>query len=246
MLSVIRDFEDRCSDLDRYINFLELLHQPDAAVFLPHKAREEDKLVPVENEVTTILKANVFLILYNIVESSIREGILSIYSEMSAAGCSYNDIRKEIREIWTRCHYRQSFDLNASWDTYYKKALELIENIIQKEVIRLDRNAIPISGNLDADKVRLICDLHGIKKTVHRAARGGASLEQVKEQRNLLAHGSLGFTECGRQFDISQLLQIKKETFAFVKAILFNIKDYLDNKSFLDKGAVAGGRGGSP
>lgn len=239
MISVIQDFEDKVKELNTYLAFLELIQEPDASIYLPKNKKESDRFKLINSDVTPILKANVFLILYNLIEYSIREGVLAIYGEMESSSCSYSDIRDEIRSIWTKYHFKQSFDINSSWETYYKKTVKLIDNVINDEVIRMDRKAIPISGNLDADQVRIICDLHGIKKGVHSSARGGVSLSDVKEQRNLLAHGSLGFYECGRQFRFDQIKKIKIEAIHFVRGILKNMKEFLDSKQFLNHGNAA-------
>ena len=104
---------------------------------------------------------------------------------------------------------------------------------MNEEILKMDRNAIPVSGNLDADQVRVICDLHGIKKTVHTSANGGVKLSDVKEQRNFLAHGTLGFSECGRQYSLESINEIKVETIHFVRSILKNMKEYIDSEKFL-------------
>ncbi|TOM11292.1 hypothetical protein CGH84_22310, partial [Vibrio parahaemolyticus] len=69
--------------------------------------------------------------------------------------------------------------------------------------------------------------------TVHHQARGGISLEEIKSQRNLLAHGHLSFVECGRQFEIAQIESFKKEAIIFVRGILTNMKAYSDAQRYL-------------
>jgi hypothetical protein len=80
--------------------------------------------------------------------------------------------------------------------------MEIVHAIIKGEVIELDRRATDISGNLDADQIRRLCKDHGITFTVAKEGRGGIVLETVKEKRNSLAHGTLSFAECGRDYSV--------------------------------------------
>ncbi|MCP4698254.1 MAG: hypothetical protein GY862_15580 [Gammaproteobacteria bacterium] len=152
MIGVIQDFEARVNELDIYLEFLKLAHEPDVSIYLPRKKNDADKFRTINSDVTSILKANVFLILYNLIEFSIREGILAIYEEMESSSCLYKDIRDEIKSIWTKYQFKMSFDVNSSWETYYAKAVDLVDKVINDETIEMDREAIPISGNLDADQ----------------------------------------------------------------------------------------------
>ena len=233
MTTILEDFEDRVREIDAYTNLLEKLTEPDAKIFLPNKKRRADQYFSLSEDVTATLKANVFLLIYNLVEWSLREGILSIYREMESAGCHYSTIKKEIKSIWTKHQYRQSFDINSSWETYYQKAVNILDHALENKIIAMDRRAIPISGNLDADQIRLICQMHGIKYTIPPAARGGERLLEVKTQRNNLAHGNLRFAECGRQFDVPHLVKTKNEAVIFSRGILKSIETYLAEKNYL-------------
>lgn len=235
MIGVKADFENRLTEVELYFKFLNDLHEEEVALQFPKKRKLVDKTKKIESDITSLLKANAFLLLYNIVESTIREGILVVYHKLNDENYSYHQIRNEIQNIWSKYQFKKSFDVNSSWETYYKKTLEILDHVINDSTIIMDRNAIPISGNLDADQIRLLCDLHGIKKNVHSAAKGGVSLNEIKTQRNLLAHGSLSFSECGRQFSISQLNTMKSESIVFIRSILRNMEDYFNDKEFEKK-----------
>ena len=88
-------------------------------------------------------------------------------------------------------------------------AAQLIDHVMNKLVIELDEEALPISGNLDARQIRDLCSSHGIAHTTPQNAKGGRALLTVKDQRNALSHGDLSFSECGRQFELVDLRRIK-------------------------------------
>jgi hypothetical protein len=64
-------------------------------------------------------------------------------------------------------------------------------------------------------------------------SRGGVALEDVKNKRNNLAHGTMSFVECGRDYTIEDLKKIKNETVFFLQNILSGMKNYYDNQLYL-------------
>ncbi|OJT56066.1 MAE_28990/MAE_18760 family HEPN-like nuclease [Bacillus altitudinis] len=229
MQGVITEFEERVKEIDLYFLVLEQVYKPGAQLKVENP---QDNDMEISADFLKILKANTFLMIYNLIESSITAGILSIYREIEKNNYSFEKVREEIKEIWLNYHYRSIYDTNANFNSYKNQAKKLVQMAIDKTTIKLDRKAIGISGNLDADQIRILCDNHGIKKNVDPLSKGGVKLQIVREKRNALAHGSLSFLECGREFTDQDLIEIKEESILFTRDILKNIKDYLDNNHF--------------
>ncbi|MDM8561128.1 MAE_28990/MAE_18760 family HEPN-like nuclease, partial [Candidatus Parabeggiatoa sp. HSG14] len=118
------------------------------------------------------------------------------------------------------------------WNTAQKEAASMVEKVANKTVIQLGKEAIPLSGNLDAKEIRRICELHKISYAVTPDAKGGFHLLTVKNQRNVLSHGNIAFTDCGHKFTIQRLEEIKNEVIIFIRCILNNMKDYANNKQY--------------
>lgn len=180
-----------------------------------------------------MVKANIILMIYNLVESSIMGGILEIYDQVKESGKSYNDVCDEIQSIWFSFKFNQVYDKKAHYNSYREKAREIITDIMSSKTIELDRKATDISGNLDANKIRDLCKNHGIRYNLSKDGRGGYVLKDVKDKRNYLAHGTISFVECGRDYSINELEKIKNETKIFINDILLGMKDYYDNKLYL-------------
>ena len=64
------------------------------------------------------------------------------------------------------------------------KRMEKKQDITTNAPIILSKDALGISGNLNAKKIKNICDKHRIR---YRLATPGESLERVKRERNSLA-----------------------------------------------------------
>lgn len=217
-------YQERIDEIELYFRALRDLYNT--------QSREEN-YVFYNDDFLKILKANALIMIYNLVESSIMGGILEIYDELKTSGYSYKDVTKEIQDIWFSFKFNQVYDKNAHYNSYRDKAVEIINAILQNEPLVMDRKATDISGNLDAKKIREICSEHGITYTIEPECRGGIVLEDVKNKRNQLAHGTTSFAECGRYYALEDLEKIKNETIIFLNGILQGMKKYYQDKTFL-------------
>ena len=77
-----------------------------------------------------------------------------------------------------------------------------------------------------------MCSEHGIVFQPDAKSRGGIVLETVKERRNDLAHGTLSFAECGRDYSIKDLGEIKDQAVLFLRGLLAGMKQYYDEKQY--------------
>ena len=218
-------FKDRVNEIDIYFKALTQLYDTQNTFENPYDFHTDEFL--------KILKANALLMVYNLVESTIMGGILEIYDQFRQGGLSYKDVRQEIKDIWFLFKFNQVYDKKAHYNSYRDKALEIVNSILNGEVIELDRKATDISGNLDADKIRIICSDHGILYATDKNCHGGEVLRDVKNKRNDLAHGTISFAECGRDYSPEQLEKIKNETQIFLEGILEGMKKYYDEKMYL-------------
>jgi len=224
MQAIFDMFDERVLEIDLYFAAMRELDK-----------RVEDHTtedVHVNSEFIKILKANTLVMIYNLVESTVMGGIQEIYDELKQDGLTYSEVRKEIKDIWFTYKFKQVYDRQAHFNSYKGKALEIVNSILKGDVVELNRKATTISGNLDAQQIRNVCHEHGIIFHPDVASRGGLVLETVKDQRNNLAHGTLSFAECGRDFSIEDLLKIKKETVLFLKGLLAGMKQYYEERQY--------------
>lgn len=227
MRATIEIYKDRIDEIELYFKAIAQLYEKPTLL--------ENDFSPdfYSDDFLKMLKANALLMIYNLVESSIMGGILEIYDELKSNGYSYNDVRKEIQDIWFSFKFNEVYDKNAHYNSYREKAAEIVNAVIAEQTIELNRKATDISGNLDAEKIRQICKEHGITYTIDTACRGGVVLEDVKNKRNNLAHGTISFVECGREYSIEALISIKNETIMFLNGILNGMEKYYNEEKFL-------------
>lgn len=224
MQATIDTFEERIGEISLYYEGLKELYASKS---------ENNGQKYYNDDFLKILKSNALLMIYNIVESTIMGGIVEIYDELQQHGVTYRQVRREIQDIWFVFKFNQVYNKNAHYNSYREKAVEIINSIMADETLSLDRKATNISGNLDAEKIRQVCSDHGISYKIDPSCRGGLVLTDVKEKRNNLAHGTLSFVECGRDYSIDDLIKTKDETILFLKSILDGMKNYYDNQLYL-------------
>ena len=222
-------FNDRVSEIELCFEAIEQLYNTQSNFEVRYAFHNDDFL--------KMLKANALMMVYNLVESSMMGGILEIYDQVKTLGLSYRDVRQEIKDIWFSFKFNQVYDKTAHYNSYRDKALEIINGIISSDTIELNRKATNISGNLDAVTIRQVCCDHGIVFNVNDDCRGGLVLTDVKDKRNNLAHGTISFVECGRDYSLDELKKIKNETVLFLKGILEGMKSYYDNRRYLSETA---------
>ena len=228
MKATIDIFKEREAEIELYYSAIDELYLSKVTANNGEKYLEDDFL--------KILKSNALLMVYNLVESTIMGGILEIYDTLFQQGITYKMVRTEIKKIWFSFKFNQVYDKNAHFHSYRDKAEEIITSILSDDKLALDRKATDISGNLDAEKIRQICQEHGIQYKLCPESRGGVILEDVKNKRNNLAHGTISFVECGRDYTIEDLQKIKNETVFFLNNILLGMQSYYDNQLYLNAG----------
>ena len=214
MLSVQQEFTDREREVRRYFTFLrsftDEVYFADASSF--GATGERDELFKT-------LKANGFLLLYNLVESTLKNCIEAIFDELKLRAVSFDHCRTELRRIVLRNAKKRDVDKIV-------QDLSLISVDIAFATFRKDEL---VSGNVDARLVREFATDYGFDAP--KAKSDG--LLTVKTNRNDLAHGLKSFSEVGRDFDLGRLEEIMTEVMNFLRALLDSVATYITNKSYL-------------
>lgn len=232
MKKIFDDFNGRSKEVERYIQVLTRLEQPEIIIMSKltgarQKIFQEDSL--------KVMKATAFLLIYNLVESSIRSAFSFAYSEIGRSRVDLSKVNNRLRTIWIRQQFKQKEGTPniLSMDSVYSYTEKIVNEVIEEISINVKGEFLPISGNLDNEEILKLCIKHGVKTEVDKKARGGQYLRIVKEKRNDLSHGDSTFSDCGKDYTSTDLLRIFKESKLFLRGILKNIKKFLDKKDYI-------------
>ncbi len=213
------DFKTRSDEITRYFAFLKefderrvfFLNRPDTG--LPELAPAD------QTSLYKTLKANGFLLLYNLVESTVKNAIEAIFDELKSKSVSFDDCLANVRNIVLANLKKRNVD----------DILPNLSSISVDIVVATFRKDELFSGNVDGRRIREVADSYGIR----RPAGKSDLLLTVKTNRNDLAHGNKSFADVGRDYDMVRLDEIKAEVQTFLTELLTNVADYITNRAYL-------------
>ena len=219
MIEVKRDFIQRKEEIETYFLFLEKLLKYDSVTWSDNSHER------ISGQLRSILKANIFLMLYNLAESSISDAIEQIHISIDKDDdVSFDNIKDEIKENLIR-HLKN--EINP------KKFIEDI-NEISTDIIRYCFNKKKLfPGNIDSRKIQNFANKYGFSTSTNpRKTKNGEKLQTVKDRRNEIAHGVLSFEEIGKEYTPSDIMDFKDEVIAYLEQIIDNIEIYINNKEY--------------
>lgn len=209
MHAVLTTFRDRAGEVNTYFKFL-------ASSLASSK----------NDDLNKILKSNLLLMLYNLIESSMTNAIEEIHNDIHINTVSFNLLRVNIRRLlisYLKTHLNAKDFVTSITDI----ALDTAKRCFDKQKI--------FSGNVDGKKIREIGEEYGFSiRTTYANTKNGNCLVIIKGRRNDLAHGVFSFIEVGKEYTISDLEAMKDETVNYIEEILNNISTYLTNREYLE------------
>lgn len=224
MQTVLLDFNTRVQEINEYFLFVEGLINETTKLAVSENG-DDQKIKTIDSELAKTLKANGFLLLYNLIESSMKNAIEAIFDELKGKQVSFNSVRIEIKKV-----VLQNFK-NRSPEDIHTRITDISLDIITAGF----KSRELFSGNIDRDEITKTARKYGFSfDTDYSKTRHGENLYIIMRNRNDLAHGNKSFSEVGRDVSIGDLLKIKEEVIEYIKQILKNIETYLNSKEYLD------------
>lgn len=223
LMQTTRDeFEKRLKEVDLY--FTALAPLDDCTCCIESKSIQGViNRLPIDPELNKILKANGFILLYNLIEATIRNTIRAISDKINDEGVTYQDFSENLKRLWVNHNFKE---VDKHTDRHEFVA-PILHKLVNNQFLKFEEESVSISGNIDAKKVRDLA-----KRIGYKEPKNGRQLVTIKEKRNQLAHGDKTFAEIGRDYTVKELLEIKKSLKAFIEEVLDNVQDYIDSKGY--------------
>ncbi|GGA07986.1 MAE_28990/MAE_18760 family HEPN-like nuclease [Okeania sp. KiyG1] len=212
-------FNERSEEVSKYFIFLQSLQQ--GKIKLITESQGNSKAKKIDTELENTLKASAYLLLYNLIESTMKDAIEAIFDELKNQGVYFDNIRPELQKIVLRNLKQKNPD----------KVLQKIGDISRDIItVGFDKEKL-FSGNIDAKKIKETAQEYGFSA---KTKIDSSDLLTVKDNRNDLAHGIRPFAEVGKEISADELMEIKNKVVEYLRQILENIETYLDNQEYLD------------
>lgn len=177
-----------------------------------------------------IMKSNFLLMLYNLVEATFTTGMLEIYEQLQNDHCSYQILIDEIQKLWRDFKVKEVYKSSSGLNTYTNRVSQMINDITQNNPLLMNKGMLGVNGNLNAKKIKEICDRHRIR---YRVSDDNQILDKVKKKRNSLAHGDESFSRCARDLTISDIETIKDTVLLFISEIITGMDKYYSEKQYI-------------
>lgn len=227
-------FVERRDDIEKYFDFVKFIIDDKPAFSFRNKLTGVDEQKKIDIEMTHILKANMFILLYNLIEATAANAIEDIHSQLSKNPnlCVDQLCEKITKMALKRIDSNIVGNMNFANDEIAKLVLRAWLNEHEK-LVKENKNPL-FSGNVDARVIREVADEYGFSSVTDPSrTRNGGNLVKIKKARNSLAHGSESFLNKGQETSIDALKELKDEVFNYLEEILENIQQYLDGQLYL-------------
>lgn len=177
------------------------------------------------DELSYILKANLFVMLYNKVEFFFREFIFSIYDEIHDQNVRFFQLKPHIQQIIT--------DYLFPKDSTKQKKHNLIKRLFENHITYYKPEKADIAnGNIDGKLIKEVLKQYEINPSPVYCT-GDIKLHTLKIIRNKLAHGEKSFSIIGKQYSVNQVKKLKED----IERIFLDLQDeleiFLNDKHYL-------------
>jgi hypothetical protein len=235
MLNLKADFEERIDEVNQFFSFMSSINEIDSH----RKSATNGSTISVESlvnrDIQKILRSQCFLMLYNLIEATLRIGIQTILD-------SINDEKIQLYELSNK--YQDIFLLSIS-SKYAEKSnkkgiatsLKRFIDQISNEPIQFIDSIDNASGNVDyrfmedqKKQFGIIC-----KKALSDPENLKKGMLKVKRERNLLAHGNKSFKKAAEMLTPKELIGYKEFIVEYLKIYVDGVERFVLNKKFLKK-----------
>lgn len=223
--TLFQDFNERSKEVSKYFILLKSLEQGTTKLSMEGMSGKT-KVRKIDPDIEKTLKASGFLLLYNLVESTMRNAIEAIFEELYNKEVSFDEVRVELKKIVLK-NISKKGNSDKVLSSITKISLDIINAGFDKSNL--------FSGNIDARLIKDTASDYGFScKTEYAKTGNGSDLLTIKSNRNDLAHGVKSFAEVGKNQTADDLINIKNKVVKYLRQILINIETYLADQEYLD------------
>lgn len=237
MKAVRADFKQRCLEIVHYLSLVRFVDEHGTQVTSRSSAGRT-----MEIDLTTrhVLKASVYLHLYNLVESTMNACMARAAAEIGRSGAVYSDLTEHWQKSWLQEFGQTTQPLNP--ENRLKSLLRLCDKLLSGSALEFKPSLN--SGNLDDLRIQDELQRHGIhiqfpRPLVTRLKRHvqdqDGPLVVIRKRRNDLAHGLTSFGECGRDVSTTELREWTFVVIAYLRHIVTYFEHFVNAHGFRRK-----------
>lgn len=208
-----RIYDDGVAEIENYLRFVLVIAEGDVP---------GSNTAPTQIDADSLrktLKATTILVLYNLMEATLRESIQAIFDELKVHNISYDDCSDKLKRVVLKNHKRRNVDK-------IRQHLDQIAIDIVHKTFNIDE---VFSGNVDGRLIRETAEEYGFKEP---STGKYPLLLTIKNARNDLAHGVTSFSDLGKDLDRTNLEDYVKQVKEALQETIENVQEYINTKAY--------------
>ncbi|MCB0515671.1 MAG: MAE_28990/MAE_18760 family HEPN-like nuclease [Chitinophagales bacterium] len=232
-MAIREEFDKRVAEINSFYEILSIIELENPRIYAYNLDKSGEENLAITSSKIDMLRSTAYLLLYNLIESTVYNAVISVFDQISDNQLKYFDIIEEVQKYW----------LNNLYKHDDKKRRETIIETIMNVAIQIFNNAITLAsneinygGSIDAQTIfktarSMKIDIGNIHRMYNENTHG-QTLIDVKQKRNWLAHGEKSFIEVGSSSTFSELEEAKQYVFDFLKEFIVSVENYITNKKY--------------
>jgi hypothetical protein len=230
MMTLHSDFLERKKEVQEYLDFLNALDN-----FLQNTSFHTKLLVsPIQQKT---LYSAVYLLLYNIIESTVSRCIVHLERHLDKvpAKCLLN-LHHNLQKEWLKS-VAMTHHPSATEDTRLEAVIKLSQRFCKPDGTLSFTYLKHGGGSWDDEKIEKLTERIGISfrvpldlysKIKVPSFNNKKGLQLVKETRNELAHGEMSFSECGERLSAKEFQPLADAVFEYLQALNDHFEIYIE------------------
>ena len=243
LLDAYIDYTDKLQDISDYLELTNLLDNIRSPQLIGEDIITQDpKSLSIQRNLKKTLRSTTYLLLYNLIESTMTACIDAIYSTLKRLEIHHHaqqstdyfifHLRESIRKHVLK-QYGSIFS-NDGIAEISNNRLSVFNTIIDKGY---DKKSL-FNGNIDYALIREEAKKFGFNVRPLDPPNGLFDPEDIlniKTNRNILAHGAETFSECGNRLSIGEMSKKFTSTVNLLNAVFAAIDNYLISEAFYER-----------
>lgn len=162
------------------------------------------------------LKATLFLLYYNLMESIVYSIFEILFDEVAVNCSDFNQLDHQ---------------LQTQYKKYDKDGTMAENDLLKLDLSKYSGKITLFSGNIDARAIRTLLKDWGFADNFH--ATGEEKLRDIRNFRNILAHGERAFKEVGKGYSLNDMEKYGEVTYNYLLQLVIIVNSYFSNKMYL-------------
>lgn len=234
------NFQTRLQEVQKYVDFVKHLAETSSPSVVNESHINPNGYVdhptfpsyPIDRDLQKTLRASTYLLLYNLMESTMSESINAIHDTIKDEGHNILELSEKLHKVILQS-FRKGLT-EAKVGEYSKSNKDVRDSLLD---LGYDKKRL-FSGNIDCKIIKEFCEKYGIQLSPYKLNNEALVWDpeviwSIKKKRNALAHGSESFSHCGQNMPIDIMTDNLNSVEAVLMGVFNGLNKFLTRQKYL-------------